>query len=156
MSVSDNDLACICEIRPDIDNDILKILGDFVWIWQRLMAQIFLKRVRIWQRHFGWLSGVLLRLTAMHCLTWSLQVHTMTLPNSILVRILESLYADLLESKCIDISKHHCSLLYPCISISKSTIFKPIYTYHLISSNCNKVFLSTAKLDRYGSIYEET
>ena len=59
MSVSDNDLACICEIRPDIDNDILKILGDFVRIWQRPMAQIFLKRVRIRQRHFGRLSGVL-------------------------------------------------------------------------------------------------
>ena len=75
----------------------------------------------------------------------------MALPNSILVRILESLYADFLESECIDINKHHCSLLYPCISISKSTIFKPIYTYRLISSNWNKVFLSTAKLDRYGS-----
>lgn len=35
MSVYDNDLACILEIRPDIDNVILKIFCDFVRIWQR-------------------------------------------------------------------------------------------------------------------------
>ena len=78
----------------------------------------------------------------------------MALPNNLLVRILESLYVDFLESgdsECIDISKHHCSLLHPCIAISNSTTFKPIYTFRLISSNWNKVFLSTAKLDRHGS-----
>ena len=76
----------------------------------------------------------------------------MALPNSILARILESLYADFLESdECIDISKHHCSLLHPCNSISKSTSFNPIYTFRLISLNWNNVFLSTAKLNRYGS-----
>ena len=77
---------------------------------------------------------------------------TVALPNNILLRILKSLYFDFLESdECIDISKHHCSLLHPCISISKSTSFKPIYTFRLISSNWNNVFLSMAKLDRYGS-----
>ena len=75
----------------------------------------------------------------------------MALPENILARILESLYVDFLKSdECIDISKHHCSLLHPCIAISKYTTFKPIYTFRLISSNWNKVFLSTAKLDRYG------
>ena len=29
LSVYDTNLACIYEIRPVIDNDILKILGDF-------------------------------------------------------------------------------------------------------------------------------
>ena len=77
---------------------------------------------------------------------------TMGLPNNFLVQILESLYFDFLESdECIDISKHHCSLLHPCISISKSTSFKPIYTFRLVSSKWNEVFLSTARLDRYGS-----
>ena len=76
----------------------------------------------------------------------------MALPNNILVQILESLYADFLEyDEGIDIGKHHCSLLYPCVSISKSATFKPIYTFRLISSNWNKVFLSTAKLNRYAS-----
>ena len=76
----------------------------------------------------------------------------MALPNNILVQILESLYADFLESdECIDISKHHCSLLHPCISISKSTTFKPIYTFRLISSSWYKVFISTGRLNRYGS-----
>ena len=78
----------------------------------------------------------------------------MALPNNVLVRILESLYADFLESasdECIDIGRHHCSLLHPCISISKSTTFKPIYTFRLISSNWNKIFLVTTKLDQYGS-----
>ena len=32
LSVYDNVLVCICEIRPVIDNDILTILGDFVRI----------------------------------------------------------------------------------------------------------------------------
>lgn len=77
---------------------------------------------------------------------------TMALPNNILARVLEILYADFLESdECIDIGKHHCSLLYPCIAISKSTTFKPVYTFRLISSNWNKVFLSMAKLDRHAS-----
>ena len=76
----------------------------------------------------------------------------MALPDIILARILESLYVDFLESnEGIDISKHHCSLLHPCITISKSTTFKSIYTFRLISTNWNNVFLSTAKLDRYGS-----
>ena len=37
MSVYDNDLAFIhdLEISPVIDNDILKILSDFVRIWPR-------------------------------------------------------------------------------------------------------------------------
>ena len=78
-------------------------------------------------------------------------VDTMALPNNILARILEILYADFKSDDCIDIGKHHCCLLYPCISISKSTTFKPIYTFRLISSNWNKVFLSTAKLDRHAS-----
>ena len=79
------------------------------------------------------------------------------LPDAILARILESLYVDFLaesasdDSECIDVSKHHCSLLHPCIPISKSPTFQPIYTFRLISSNWNKVFLSTAELDRYGS-----
>ena len=34
MSVFDNDLACFYEIRPHIDNVILKIFCDFVRIWQ--------------------------------------------------------------------------------------------------------------------------
>ena len=38
MSVYDNDLVCICEIRPVIDNDIL---GDFVQFSQCPMATIF-------------------------------------------------------------------------------------------------------------------
>ena len=75
---------------------------------------------------------------------------TMALPNNILVQILEILYADFLASD-IDIEEHHCSLLYPCISISKSTNFKSIYTFRLISSNWNNVFLTTAELDRYAS-----
>ena len=78
----------------------------------------------------------------------------MVLPSNILARILEILYADFLESEsdeCIDIRKHHCSLLYPCISISTSTNFKPVYTFRLTSSNWNKVFLSTAKHDRHAS-----
>ena len=33
LSVYDNDLACIYEFRPVIDNDILMILGDFYRIW---------------------------------------------------------------------------------------------------------------------------
>ena len=78
--------------------------------------------------------------------------HIMALPNDILARILECLYTDFLGSdECIDIGKHHCSLLHPCISISNSTSFKPIYTFRLISSNWNMVFLSTAKLDRHSS-----
>jgi hypothetical protein len=32
MSVHDNHLACIYEIRPDIDDVILKIFRDFVQI----------------------------------------------------------------------------------------------------------------------------
>ena len=76
---------------------------------------------------------------------------TMALPDNILVRILESLYVDFLESDESDMSKHHCSLLYPCISISESATFKPIYTFRLISSNWNTVFLSTARLGRYDS-----
>ena len=72
----------------------------------------------------------------------------MALPDNVLVQILESLYADFLES--IDIEKHHCSLLHPCISISESTSFNPIHTFRLVSSNWNKAFLVTAKLDRYG------
>ena len=77
----------------------------------------------------------------------------MILPNNILARILESLYFDILETESdeINISEHHCSLLHPCISISKSTTFKPIYTFRLISSLWNDLFLTEAKLDRYGS-----
>ena len=75
---------------------------------------------------------------------------TMALPNNILVQILEILYADFLASD-IDIEEHHCSLLYPCIPVSKSTNFKSIYTFRLISSNWNNVFLTTAELDRYAS-----
>jgi hypothetical protein len=76
----------------------------------------------------------------------------MALPNNILAQILETLYADFLESdECIDIGKHHCSLLYPCISVSESTTFKPIFTFRLISSNWNSVFRSTANLDRHAS-----
>ena len=81
----------------------------------------------------------------------------MDLPNNILVRILESLYADFLDSdEFINIGKHHCSLLHPCISLSKSTTFKPIHTFRLVSSNWNQVFASTAKLDQNAShlIYE--
>jgi hypothetical protein len=87
-------------------------------------------------------------------LVWIASSYTMALPNNILVQILKSLYADFLKSdECqgMDIGKHHCSLLYPCVSISKSTTFKPIYTFRLISSNWNNVFLNTAKLDRYAS-----
>lgn len=94
-----------------------------------------------------WALEVLQTSSADPCLA-----NTMSLPDNVLVRILESLYADFLESdECIDIEKHHCSLLHPCISISKSTTFKPIHTFRLISSNWNKVFLATAKLDQYGS-----
>ena len=76
----------------------------------------------------------------------------MALPNNILIRILKSLYADFLESdESIDIGEHHCSLLYPCVSVSKSTSFKPIHTFRLISSDWNKAFTSTANLDRYAS-----
>lgn len=78
----------------------------------------------------------------------------MNVPSNILVQILESLYADFLESDdChrMDIDKHHCSLLYPCISISKSTTFQSIYSFRLVSSNWNNAFLATAKLDRYAS-----
>ena len=76
----------------------------------------------------------------------------MALPNNILAQILEYLYADFLESgECFDINNNHCSLLHPCISISESTSFNPIYTFRLISSKWNKVFKSTAKLKRYSS-----
>lgn len=51
-------LACISEILPVIRNDILKILSDFIQFCQRLMSQIFSKRVpsQIWKRYFGWLN----------------------------------------------------------------------------------------------------
>ena len=73
------------------------------------------------------------------------------LPTNVLAQILKSLYIDFFQSdECIDIGKHHCSLLHPCISVSKSTSFNPIYTFRLVSSDWNKAFLSTAKLDRLG------
>jgi hypothetical protein len=83
----------------------------------------------------------------------SLVEDTTALPNNILSRIFESLYVDFLESDefRVGIGEHHCSLLHPCVSVSKSSAFKPIYTFRLISSKWNKVFLSTAKLDRYTS-----
>ena len=77
---------------------------------------------------------------------------TRTLSLTILRRILTFLYADFLEAdESISIGEHHCSLLHPCVSISTSTPFKPIYTFRLIASQWNKVFLSMARLDRYGS-----
>ena len=75
------------------------------------------------------------------------------LPNNILARIFKFLYADFLESDdgCIDINKHHCSLLHPCIPISKSATFKQIHTFRLVLSSWNQVFLRTARLDRHPS-----
>lgn len=48
--------------HPVIENDILKIFGDldFVRIWQRPFSQNSAKRVRIWHRHLGRMSGRLL------------------------------------------------------------------------------------------------
>ena len=40
MSVFDNDLACFYEIRPHIDNVILKIFCNFVRIWLRPFLKI--------------------------------------------------------------------------------------------------------------------
>ena len=76
---------------------------------------------------------------------------TTTLPDSILLRILESIYVDFLESVESSISEHHCSLLHPCDSISKSTTFNVFYQFRLVASKWNRVFLGMTKLDRYGS-----
>ncbi|KAF8809323.1 kinase-like protein [Phlegmacium glaucopus] len=74
------------------------------------------------------------------------------LSNDILNQILQSLYADFLESdESIQAGEHHCSLLHPCVSIAKSAAFDAFYKFRLIAANWNAVFLSTAKLDRYGS-----
>ena len=55
MSIYDNDLVCIYEFRPVIDNDTLKILGDFV------RFKIFLKTFPdLATTHLARLSGVLL------------------------------------------------------------------------------------------------
>ena len=112
-----------------------------------LPISVFPGDVHRYRFHWPWflkVHGVGLRLP--------LLVDIMALPNNVLVRVLESLYADFLKSdECIDIGRHHCSLLHPCISISKSTTFKPIHTFRLVSSNWNKIFLETAKLDQYGS-----
>lgn len=86
------------------------------------------------------------------CLLLLAEDTMMALPNNIVVRILESLYADFLETdECIDFSEHHCSLLHPCIPISKSASFKSIHAFRLTSSQWNKVFLCTARLGRYAS-----
>ena len=76
---------------------------------------------------------------------------TTTLPDSILLRILESIYADFLESVESSISEHHCSLLHPCDLISKSTTFNVFYQFRLVASKWNQVFLGMAKRDQYAS-----
>ncbi|KAF8809322.1 kinase-like protein [Phlegmacium glaucopus] len=74
------------------------------------------------------------------------------LTNDVLNQILQSLYADFLESdESIQAGEHHCSLLHPCVSIAKSAAFDAFYKFRLIAANWNAVFLSTAKLDRYAS-----
>ena len=80
-------------------------------------------------------------------------VEETALPNNVLSRILESLYIDFLlsDETRTDISEHHCSLLHPCVSISKSAAFQPIHAFRLTSCKWNKVFLTTAKLLRYTS-----
>lgn len=77
---------------------------------------------------------------------------TRRLSNNVLSRILESLYLDFLESdESTSIGEHYCSLLHPCVSISKSATFNVFYKFRLVASEWNKVFLSTAKLDQYAS-----
>ena len=77
---------------------------------------------------------------------------TRWLPNNVLSRILKFLYLDFLKSdESTTIGKHHCSLLHPCVSISKSKTFNVFCKFRLVASKWNKVFLSTAKLDQYAS-----
>ncbi|KAF8814167.1 kinase-like protein [Phlegmacium glaucopus] len=79
-------------------------------------------------------------------------LHSPALSDNILNQILQSLYDDFLESdESIRAGEHHCSLLHPCVSISKSSAFAVFYKFRLIAANWNAIFLSTAKLDRYGS-----
>ena len=64
--------------------------------------------------------------------------------TNVLKGILRSLHADLLNELELSSTKHHCSLLHPCISVSKSSAFKSIHNFRLVAVKWNKVFLSTA------------